>query len=268
MNRPLLAALLLVMTCVSSLSWSNGGQSTDVDHVLFGTHDYIAFKGYLLGGGETEFPWIKSNMNWFFLGTEAPDRDPKIAGGGTLYSDTAQCHCILTDSTGQIVKRRGELRAKQEFDKAKAALKGGNTKMAAFFAGAMAHYVGDLSQFGHVMGNGSQWMSVDASVHTRYEQEVEATIDFRKRTSSLLESFIKNVAVSGETPEAIAVGVGANTERADGIHNPRWMNDHYKQLMKKHKPNAEDWDSDFRNQTGESVNYSINAIAKLLKMIE
>jgi hypothetical protein len=27
MNRLLLAALLLVMTCVSFLSWSNGGQS-------------------------------------------------------------------------------------------------------------------------------------------------------------------------------------------------------------------------------------------------
>jgi hypothetical protein len=140
--------------------------------------------------------------------------------------------------------------------------------MAAFFAGAMAHYVGDLSQFGHVMGNGSQWKSVDASVHTRYEQEVEATIDSRKRTSSLPESFINNVAVSGTTPEEIADGVGANTERADGIHNPRWMNDVYKQLMKRHKAKAEDWDSTLRKQTGENVNYSINAIVKLLKMIE
>jgi hypothetical protein len=104
----------------------------------------LLYKGYELAGG-TDLPWIKANMQWFLLGTEAPDRDPMITGEGKGYGDTLQCHCILTDSTGKIVKRRAELRTKQEFDKAKAALKKGNNKMAAFFAGPMAHYLGDLS---------------------------------------------------------------------------------------------------------------------------
>ena len=38
--------------------------------------------------------------------------------------------------------------------------------------------------------------------------------------------------------------------------------------MTKHKVEAKDWDADFRDHTGENVNYSVSAIAKVLKMID
>jgi len=92
---------------------------------------------------------------------------------------------------------------REEFDKATKARQDGNNKLAAFYAGAMAHYLGDLSQFCHIMGEESHWGKEDLpGVHTPYESAVE--IDFETRTSSLLDSFIHKIPVGGDTPEEIA----------------------------------------------------------------
>jgi hypothetical protein len=42
MKKLLPVSALILMACIPAQPWSNGGQSTDVNHVLFGTHDYIA----------------------------------------------------------------------------------------------------------------------------------------------------------------------------------------------------------------------------------
>jgi hypothetical protein len=67
----------------------------------------------------------------------------------------------------------------------------------------------------------------------------------------LLDSYIKAKSVNGSTPEEIADAVGANAERADGTKNPRWMDDHFKKLMKDHKAEAKDWDDASRIRRAE-----------------
>jgi len=150
-----LAAAACVLAAFPSIeAWSNGGESTSANIPKFGTHDYIAFKGYELADKPT---FIKNNLNAFFIGTEAPDFGkalfPSAEGG---YSDTGACHCILFKASGDIAKDRLEIRVQQEFDKAKNALDSGDKKLAAFYAGALAHYLGDLSQFCHLMGTESR----------------------------------------------------------------------------------------------------------------
>ena len=59
------------------------------------------------------------------------------------------------------MKDRAELLVRQEFDKAVQALADGNLPLAAFYSGALAHYMGDLGQFYHIMGSQSHWGSED-----------------------------------------------------------------------------------------------------------
>src|SRR5688572_27762114 len=77
----------------------------------------------------------------------APD-DLNVENG---YHDTGACHCVLFKKVGETSKERAAQRAQQEFDKGEAAFTAGKLKQAAFYLGAMAHYLGDLSQFCHVM---------------------------------------------------------------------------------------------------------------------
>jgi len=266
--KRVIAAFAVVLLCVSpASSWRNGGESAMNGAAKFGTHDYIALKGYELAG-VANLPWITANLNVYFLGTEAPDVGPKIDGVENGYHDTVQCHCILFDAAGVAKKTRAEKRVREEFDKAKAAKASGDRRKAAFYAGAMAHYLGDLSQFCHIMGPQSHWGSEEQKVHTSYEEVVDKTMDFTTHKSSLLDSFVHSVTVTGNTPEEIAEGTAAFTEKGDGTERPGLMHTQYKALKVagKHADPGQ-WDAALRNQTGANVNYSANAIAKLLKMI-
>jgi hypothetical protein len=71
----------------------------------------------------------------------------------------------LFDENGNVTKDRAELRVRQEFDKALQALANGKPALAAFYAGALAHYTGDLGQFYHIMGSQSHWGAEDQTRH-------------------------------------------------------------------------------------------------------
>lgn len=51
-------------------------------------------------------------------------------------------------------------------------------------ATAMAHCLGDLSQFCHIMGAESHWGRENTSLHSNYEKVVDKTIKFQDRSSS------------------------------------------------------------------------------------
>lgn len=267
MKRLYALSVVVLLAASPANSWRNGGESAMNGAAKFGTHDYIALKGYELAG-ITNLSWITSNLNVYFLGTEAPDVGPKIDGVEDGYHDTGACHCILFNAVGGVTRPRAETRVREEFNKAKQAKANGDNRKAAFYAGAMAHYLGDLSQFCHIMGPQSHWKSEDPKVHTSYEEVVDKTMDFTTHKSSLLDSFIHSVTVTGNTPEEIARGTAAFTEKGDGTERPGLMHAQYKALKDAGKQNdPAQWDSALRNRTGENVNYSANAIAKLLKMI-
>lgn len=75
------AVLALVILFASSLPnypsnlWKNGGESKNIDHVIFCTHDWIAWKAYLLAEQNVELGWLKTTQNYMFFGTEVPMSD-------------------------------------------------------------------------------------------------------------------------------------------------------------------------------------------------
>ena len=227
--RRLLVCALVVLSFSTVSAWRHPRQSASLNAPVFGTHDWIAYKAYVLAGRPG---FIRNNLNRYFIGTEAPDNGfrPADAEGG--YNDAGACHCILFDEDGAVTRDRGELRARQEFDKAVRALGDGDSRLAAFYAGALAHYVGDLAQFCHVMGSDSHWGSEDPTLHGNYEAAVENTIRFTTRTSTLFESFISPIPVGGDGPEEVARAVARRIETGTGTsgRTPGWMHDRYEGL--------------------------------------
>jgi hypothetical protein len=63
-------------------------------HAVFGTHDWIAFKGYVLAGRPA---FIKDNLNRFFIGTEAPDNgfNPRTPMAATTTPPHAIASCSM-----------------------------------------------------------------------------------------------------------------------------------------------------------------------------
>lgn len=124
------------------LAWHNGGDQANAPP-KFGMHDYIAYKG-LDRAPKAKVVCIRQNLIAYFIGTEAPDTGKTVAGVASQgYHDSGACHCVYFDADGTITRDREMQRVREEFDKAVAALQAGRKEQAAFFAGAMAHYVGD-----------------------------------------------------------------------------------------------------------------------------
>ena len=93
-------------------------------------------------------------------------RSPASLKAATTTAGPATVILFAEDLT--ITKAHARKRIREEFDRAVAALAANKKERAAFFAGAMAHYLGDLSQFHHMMGPESHWRAEDQTLHAAY----------------------------------------------------------------------------------------------------
>lgn len=160
-----IAALLLLVPLVAG-AWNNGQSGnarTDLleecDDPPYSTHDWIADKAMELLP-EHERKWLEPHRPIYLIGTEAPDNSQLLLDCGvphSLYGDTHLGHSVDWDDdhttwalrdTGEL-QDRAAVRAQEEYHKAVVAYEQGNHAHAAFYLGAMAHYIGDVSQYGH-----------------------------------------------------------------------------------------------------------------------
>jgi hypothetical protein len=139
------------------LAWNNGGatnQEEECSNPPYATHDWIAEHALMLLP-EDERAWLMPHKVLYLLGTEAPDNKtiPIECGGPHRgYDDRLSGHSVewKADFLDFVEKKnRAARRAQAEYDKAAKAFKEGNAAHAAFYLGAMAHYIGDVSQYGH-----------------------------------------------------------------------------------------------------------------------
>lgn len=268
MNVSRLQLTLILST--SSLGWGNGGKSTKLNSPKFGMHDWIAYEGYRMAEKKKKVNWLTNNLNAYFIGTEAPDLGALSslnAGGG--YKDTSHCHCILFDNSNKVAKDWAGKRAQEEFDKAKQALADGNERLAAFYAGAMAHYLGDLSQFMHLTGKESHWGPEDQNYHHRYEEVADKRLNVAKKTSTLYASYITEKNVPGDTAQEVAASIARFTETGGGtIRNTGWMYDQWlSEIDEGDTTDPDSWDEKFLDQSGRNINMSVNGITELIILL-
>jgi hypothetical protein len=158
--RPVWFALALVLVLVSpGLGWNNGpsgNANTDTaaecSNPPYATHDWIAEQALMLLP-QAERDWLMPFKAVYLIGTEAPDFKHiptacQMPHSG--YDDRSQGHSVEWPKSGSnMVKDRAAQRAQEGYNKAAIAFRQGNPRAAAFYLGAMAHYIGDVSQYGH-----------------------------------------------------------------------------------------------------------------------
>jgi hypothetical protein len=159
------AALVLVLALATpGLSWNNGpagnantNLAAECPSPPYATHDWIADRARAqLPPAERE--WLDPFKAVYLLGTEAPEFNGIPAAVCQTphagYDDRVRGHSVEWASDFScLVKDRAAQRAQEEYNKAALAFRQGNPRAAAFYLGAMAHYVGDVRQYGHAIPN-------------------------------------------------------------------------------------------------------------------
>jgi hypothetical protein len=154
-----LTAFPPIALALATLSWSNGPAGNATTNLVsecsdppYGTHDWIADHAQALLP-DSEAGGIRPHRTMFLLGTEAPDNDaiPVECGApNTGYDDRRRGHSVNWNrAADEMIEDRAASRALQEYDKAVDAFADGDSSATAFYLGAMAHYIGDVSQYGH-----------------------------------------------------------------------------------------------------------------------
>jgi len=270
---------VISVVCVAALSlfspnssaWENGGRTRNVSNPKYGTHDWIAEEALKLLP-ENEQAWIKDNIIYFLLGTEAPDNQKiarEIIGmqNALCYGDQSQ-HNNYYDADGRLINNSASFRAQEEFDKSLEALVNRDFQKAAFFAGAMAHYISDLAVWAHVMGNEER---EDPLRHAEFERSIDKTIQAKNfldpnHTSIIFQRFVNSDGTL-ETTSAYqaAANVGLRTYRGNR-YTCRQM-ERFLPMGKRQDGSyvdCDNWKEAYVTETGVSINHALNAIADVL----
>lgn len=211
--KSLAIAVLLIN---SAYAWNNGPSGntltddpSECADPPYGTHDWIADHALAILPKE-EQKWLSQYKSYFLLGTEAPDNSkiPEICGTpNTGYGDKGGGHhSVRWDIRFKKMTRAGAaLRAQDEYVKASKAFNARKFKDAAYYLGAMSHYIADVSSFPHSSDNNTN--------HSSYENWVaRATTKFESPRYKVSEAqVVKRTPYDAIESVSMAVAKG-NTE--------------------------------------------------------
>ena len=136
-------------------------------------------------------------------------------------------------------------RAREEYQKAAAAFEDGDAAGAAFFLGAMAHYIGDSSQFGHTYP--------DETNHSNYERWAASRTD--SFDEGHLEQYIQPTSLVRRRPYTAVKRISLRVFRGEGPILPATTMD---------AKYRNDRDQAFLDSTGGALNLAVNELADVL----
>lgn len=235
-------------------AWNNGPSGNAATNLAsecasppYATHDWIADHALDILS-DAEKAWLVPHKTLYLLGTEAPDNRniPASCGGpNTGYDDRSRGHSVeWNDDATEMVKDRAAVRAQEEYGKAVIAFQQGEPAHAAFYLGAMAHYVGDVAQYGH------SWP--DEVNHSNYEGWAATRTD--SFNEGVFESFIILDSLVRRTPYTAVKRISVSTFGGnDMILTAAEMDSLYPT-----RP------SEFVESVGQSLNLGVNELADVL----
>ena len=254
--------LLATLIPIVAFGWNNGQSGnarTDLPAECtdppYSTHDWVADHALdMLPDAEKD--WITPHRAMYLLGTEAPDNAVILASCGsphTGYGDTGLGHSVdwNADHTAWALRDDGTLqdraarRAQEEYGKAVLAFQQGNESDAAFFLGAMAHYIGDVSQYGH-SGPGEDH-------HSDYERWASSRSE---PTDTVFTPFLSESLLVRRTPYTAAKRISKATSGGKGeIQTFAFMDANYANRNS---------DPDYLASTGKALDMAVNELADVL----
>jgi hypothetical protein len=120
---------------------------------------------------QAERDWLMPFKAVYLIGTEAPDFKHIPTACQTPhpgYDDRSSGHSVeWASDSSHMVNDRAAKRAQEEYNKAAIAFRQGNPRAAAFYLGAIAHYIGDVSQYAHSIPNETHHSNYERFVATR-----------------------------------------------------------------------------------------------------
>jgi hypothetical protein len=251
----LLAAALAALTmCLPARAWNNGqkGNTTtttkaECSNPPYGTHDWIADRALGLLP-DVERAWLVPHRAIYLIGTEAPDHRliPMSCGVPHRgYDDRSQGHSVeWNGGATEMTNDRPARRAQEEYSKAVIAFEQGHLAHAAFFLGAMAHYIGDCAQYGHNYS--------EENNHGNYEAWAAALT--ASPTAPTFNGFVNPDALVARRPYTATRRVSRAAFVGQGSILPAQKMD----VLFAKKP------QEFINSAGASLNLVVNELADVL----
>ena len=250
MSTVFLAISLMLIVLSSSrpaAAWSNGGPSSSTSAPRYGTHDWIA--EHALGwipAAEKQF--LDDNLNAYLYGTELPDFSDAIGGDG--IGDSYDHH-VYYHADGRLQDDAAAERARDAFGTALDRLRSGDFAGAAKWAGTMAHYIGDLGVFGHVMGAPTDWGA--ENYHDEYETHVQDLTGNYISTLDAALNFDGNLENLSAYDATLRLAHDTTFDDSGQGRTALWMDQNY------------DWSNTaFNARVGRSLSLSVNAVADVL----
>jgi hypothetical protein len=144
-------------------AWANGSYGYDnvqYDYASdYSSHDWVADGALqaLLAYDASNWGWLDdvNRKKIFLIGTEAPDNSgvAMTLDGESItgFGDTPNHHVYFGAIKSNVTEDDAAVRARDCGDTAAASINSNKLDKAAFYLGAMAHYIGDLAMYAHVV---------------------------------------------------------------------------------------------------------------------
>lgn len=216
-----------------SYAYNDTDYSYDTD---FSSHDWVANEALdkLWGTNQTEWQWLKIRKALFLVGTEAPDNsaismtlDGQIING---FGDTTHHHVYFNEH-GTFYDDSAALRAKSMGDLADVAIDEGKFDAAAYYLGAMTHYIADMSVFAHVAENN---VPPHLVYFDEYHSTYEGYIKTRTNEHSDQEEFFKisSFTIGSKKPYNACLDVAWDTYKdptpsSATTRDAKWFHDNF-----------------------------------------
>ncbi len=234
-----LSFLWIIPLCVAwkNESYANYPDNFDYEND-YGTHDWIADAALdsLLKEDESSWGWLNERKEIFLLGTEAPDNgDLKTTLDGETvegFGDTAKHH-IYFDQEGSVISDEDDSakRAEECGDLAKESKEKEKFEVAAFYLGAMAHYIADMGMYSHVAENNKAPYYKDFD---EYHTKVEGYVESRTNDNEDKERFftIHDPTIEEKDPYDAAKDLAWDTYKdkdasESTTRDANWLHDHF-----------------------------------------
>ena len=247
-------AVILGTVVLITAAWGNGpagnattNQPSECASPPYATHDWIADHALALLPSE-EGSWLRAREAMYLLGTEATDNDdiPDECGApNNGYDDRRYGHSVdWNDSHSVMHGTRAAARAQEEYDRAGDAMEQGDTTAAAFYLGAMAPYIGDVSQYGHSYPKEAH--------HGDYENWVKRRTD--SFNEGVFESYLQADGLVRRRPYTAVKRISRATSGGQG----RILTAEEMDALYSEKPQR------YLDSIGESLNLVVNELADVL----
>ena len=255
------ACLFTALLCISSfpaIAWKNGPPENKVTNSAkdcldppYSTHDWIVDRARLMLP-DIERKWFDAHRIMILIGTEAPDYDKILISCGVPnpgYDDNGRGrHDLRFSDDLTVLSDIPAVRAGEEFEKAVSAYRKGAHGHAAYFLGAAAHYIGDLSQYGH---------TIKGEIHHADFEEWVGSMTPSIKGGVIFEPYIKLEMLTSRSAYDAVIRTGLYTNSGGiPVISP-------KKLDQQFDPSTVP-DSEIIASVGHTLNKAINETANML----